>query len=102
MTADDLLVSPDFYSYFSSLRFLLDSDPSVWCVSAWNDNGKDGYISIEENGWAQKYYCYAAIMNTLNPTDVLYRSDFFPGLGWMLTKTLWAELKPKWPQKYAH
>ena len=31
--------------------------------------------------------------------DVLYRTDFFPGLGWMLTKDLWAELKPKWPPK---
>lgn len=50
IATDDLLVSPDFYSYFSALRFLLDSDPSVWCISAWNDNGKDGYISIEENG----------------------------------------------------
>ena len=47
-------MSQDFFSYFSALRFLLDSDPSVWCVSAWNDNGKDGYISIEENGEAKK------------------------------------------------
>ena len=43
-------MSPDFYSYFSALRFLLDSDQSVWCLSAWNDNGKEGYVSIEENG----------------------------------------------------
>lgn len=50
LITDDLLVSPDFFSYFSALRFLLDADPSVWCVSAWNDNGKEGYISIEENG----------------------------------------------------
>lgn len=30
----------------------------------------------------------------------LYRSDFFPGLGWMMTKQLWNELGPKWPEKY--
>lgn len=29
--------------------------------------------------------------------DALYRTDFFPGLGWMITKGLWNELKPKWP-----
>ncbi|URE47039.1 GNT-I family, partial [Musa troglodytarum] len=32
--------------------------------------------------------------------DALYRSDFFPGLGWMLTKTIWDELSPKWPNAY--
>lgn len=28
---------------------------------------------------------------------MLHRSDFFPGLGWMLTRDLWLELEPKWP-----
>lgn len=32
--------------------------------------------------------------------DLLYRSDFFPGLGWMLTKSIWDELSPKWPKAY--
>ena len=32
--------------------------------------------------------------------DALYRSDFFPGLGWMLTKSTWDELSPKWPKAY--
>ena len=30
----------------------------------------------------------------------LYRSDFFPGLGWMLTRTLWQELGASWPPAY--
>ena len=30
----------------------------------------------------------------------LFRSDFFPGLGWMLTRTLWEELGPTWPGAY--
>lgn len=30
----------------------------------------------------------------------LYRSDFFPGLGWMLSKSIWDELSPKWPKAY--
>lgn len=31
---------------------------------------------------------------------MLYRSDFFPGLGWMLAKPTWDELSPKWPKAY--
>lgn len=54
----------------------MDQDPSIWCVSAWNDNGKEGMVS--GNG-------------------LLYRSDFFPGLGWMMTKSLWNEFREKWP-----
>ena len=33
-------------------------------------------------------------------SEALYRSDFFPGLGWMLTKSMWSELSPKWPKAY--
>lgn len=75
---DDLNVAPDFYEYFLGTHELLLQDRSLWCVSAWNDNGKAGVI---DEGAAA----------------LLYRTDFFPGLGWMLTKELWAELAVKWP-----
>ncbi|KAJ7985387.1 hypothetical protein DPEC_G00351530 [Dallia pectoralis] len=75
---DDLEVAPDFFEYFRSVYPLLKSDPSLWCVSAWNDNGRDGYVDPGK-------------------PDLLYRTDFFPGLGWMLLKELWEELEPKWP-----
>lgn len=29
--------------------------------------------------------------------DLLYRTDFFSGLGWMLNKNVWEELRSKWP-----
>jgi len=32
--------------------------------------------------------------------ELLYRTDFFPGLGWMLERTLWQELEPRWPITY--
>lgn len=73
---DDLDIAPDFYEYFTATKPLLDKDPSLWCISAWNDNGKEGMV---------------------HRNDALYRTDFFPGLGWMLRKSLWDELKPKWP-----
>ncbi|XP_071763251.1 alpha-1,3-mannosyl-glycoprotein 2-beta-N-acetylglucosaminyltransferase a [Centroberyx gerrardi] len=78
---DDLEVAPDFFEYFRALHPLLKSDPSLWCVSAWNDNGRDGYVDPGK-------------------TDLLYRTDFFPGLGWMLLRELWEELEPKWPASF--
>ncbi|KAK1123384.1 hypothetical protein K0M31_008096 [Melipona bicolor] len=78
---DDLDIAPDFFEYFLGTYPLLVSDNSLWCVSAWNDNGKAGLVDE-------------------NAADVLYRTDFFPGLGWMLTRQLWAELSPKWPKSY--
>ncbi|XP_013884188.1 alpha-1,3-mannosyl-glycoprotein 2-beta-N-acetylglucosaminyltransferase a [Austrofundulus limnaeus] len=78
---DDLEVAPDFFEYFRALQPLLQSDPSLWCVSAWNDNGRDGFV---DPGRA----------------DLLYRTDFFPGLGWMLLRELWEELEPKWPASF--
>jgi len=41
---DDLEVSPDFLDYFQALYPLLKYDKTVWCISAWNDNGIDGKI----------------------------------------------------------
>jgi hypothetical protein len=29
-----------------------------------------------------------------------HRSDFFPGLGWMIPRRIWSELSPKWPRGY--
>ncbi|XP_076237692.1 alpha-1,3-mannosyl-glycoprotein 2-beta-N-acetylglucosaminyltransferase isoform X2 [Calliopsis andreniformis] len=78
---DDLDIAPDFFEYFLGTYPLLVSDNSLWCVSAWNDNGKAGLVDE-------------------NAADVLYRTDFFPGLGWMLTRQLWTELSPKWPKSY--
>ncbi|XP_067002975.2 alpha-1,3-mannosyl-glycoprotein 2-beta-N-acetylglucosaminyltransferase isoform X2 [Anabrus simplex] len=78
---DDLDISPDFFEYFLGTFPLLKGDPTLWCVSAWNDNGKVGLVDE-------------------NAPELLYRTDFFPGLGWMLTRDLWAELASKWPPSY--
>uniref|UniRef100_A0A3Q2NYL1 Alpha-1,3-mannosyl-glycoprotein 2-beta-N-acetylglucosaminyltransferase n=1 Tax=Fundulus heteroclitus TaxID=8078 RepID=A0A3Q2NYL1_FUNHE len=78
---DDLEVAPDFFEYFRALYPILRSDPTLWCVSAWNDNGRDALIDPSK-------------------AELLYRTDFFPGLGWMLLKELWDELEPKWPSAF--
>ena len=41
MVIDDLEVSPDFIDYFQALYPLLTVDETIWCISAWNDNGID-------------------------------------------------------------
>lgn len=78
---DDLDIAPDFYEYFLGTYPLLVNDSSLWCVSAWNDNGKAGLVDE-------------------HAPHLLYRTDFFPGLGWMLTRDLWLELASKWPKSY--
>ncbi|KAM3729144.1 putative alpha-1,3-mannosyl-glycoprotein 2-beta-N-acetylglucosaminyltransferase [Dirofilaria immitis] len=78
---DDLDIAPDFFEYFSATRPLLDVDKTLYCVSAWNDNGKSYLINKKQ-------------------PELLYRSDFFPGLGWMMTKDLWNELGFIWPDGF--
>ena len=76
---DDMMISFDFFSYFKAMRPLLDMDETVWCISAWNDNGKIGLVS---------------------DNSLFYRTDFMPGLGWMLTRPVWDELRVKWPPAF--
>ncbi|KAL0484649.1 alpha-1,3-mannosyl-glycoprotein beta, partial [Acrasis kona] len=73
---EDIEVAVDFFDYFSATAPLLDKDTSLFCVSAWNDNGMNAFV---------------------NDNRALYRSDFFPGLGWMTTRKFWEEVGPKWP-----
>lgn len=76
---EDLLIAPDFFEYFAATKTLLDEDASLLAVSAWNDNG---------------------MKQTVRDNKQLYRSDFFPGLGWMLPRRMWEELGPNWPRAY--
>merc|ERR1719223_553721 len=73
---EDLVVAPDFLTLFQSTAWLLDADDSLFCVSAWNDNGFNGHVASETG---------------------LYRTGYFPGLGWMIKRSMWDELLPKWP-----
>ena len=76
---DDIIISPDFFYYFISLANLLKNDDSLLAISAWNDNGRRGHVK---------------------DTSRLLRTDFFPGLGWMMPRRLWTEVEGKWPAIY--
>uniref|UniRef100_A0A914P408 Alpha-1,3-mannosyl-glycoprotein 2-beta-N-acetylglucosaminyltransferase n=1 Tax=Meloidogyne incognita TaxID=6306 RepID=A0A914P408_MELIC len=82
ITEDDLDIASDFFHYFNSTKPLLYSDPTIWCISAWNDNGNPSLVDWK--GGINK----------------LWRTDFFPGLGWMLTSELWIELRENWPGNF--
>ncbi|OQR71653.1 hypothetical protein BIW11_10872, partial [Tropilaelaps mercedesae] len=76
---DDLEISPDFFSYFKSLLSILEADKTLYCVSAWNDNGKANLIEKHR-------------------ATLLHRTDFFSGVSWMLTRSLWMQdLMREWP-----
>jgi alpha-1,3-mannosyl-glycoprotein beta-1,2-N-acetylglucosaminyltransferase len=62
---EDLQIAPDFFEFFAAVAPLVDSDDTVLAASTWNDNGVKGYV---------------------HDAEALYRSDFFPGLGWMISR----------------
>ena len=45
LVVDDLDISPDFFEYFAATFPILHADPTLWCVSAWNDNGKANMVA---------------------------------------------------------
>ncbi|XP_064626979.1 protein O-linked-mannose beta-1,2-N-acetylglucosaminyltransferase 1-like isoform X2 [Lineus longissimus] len=74
---EDLDIAPDFFSYFSQTLPLLDKDPSIYCISAWNDQGYE---------------------HSCSDPSLMYRVETMPGLGWLLKRSLYKnELEPRWP-----
>ncbi len=41
---DDMELALDFFSYFEATAAVLDADPSLYCVSSWNDHGQVGRL----------------------------------------------------------
>jgi alpha-1,3-mannosyl-glycoprotein beta-1,2-N-acetylglucosaminyltransferase len=77
---EDLRIAPDFFEYFEATAPLLDRDPTLLAVSAFNDNGFQGQVADPKR---------------------LLRSDFFPGLGFSFTRNTWvSDIGPKWPGGY--
>lgn len=76
---EDMEISPDFFSYFDAMLPILRSDPDLFCVSAWNDNGERDHVA---------------------DTKALFRTDFFPGLGWMMNRDFWDEIRTHFPNAY--
>jgi len=78
MLEDDFLLAPDAFSYFRRMSPLFDTDGTLYCVSAWNENGQTPFVSS---------------------TTAVYRTDCFPGLGWMWSRAIWTQLR-EWTPGY--
>jgi len=81
---EDIEIAPDFFEFFTAVTPVVDRDKNVLCASAWNDNGFKRLLHPDVSQSAGK----------------LVRSDFFPGLGWMMSRAVWEDLGPKWPRAY--
>ncbi|XP_045606907.2 protein O-linked-mannose beta-1,2-N-acetylglucosaminyltransferase 1 [Procambarus clarkii] len=76
---DDLLLSPDFLSFFQQTSWLLDVDPTIFCVNAFSINSYPGVAH--------------------DPT-VLRRFEMMPQFGWMVTRRWAREQHHAWiPEK---
>lgn len=74
---EDLDISPDIFYYFGQLLPVYESDPSVYCISAWNDQGYE---------------------HSCGDPSLVTRVETMPGLGWVLKRSLFKnELEPNWP-----
>ena len=59
---------------------MLEKDPTVFIASAWSDNGFSGLV---------------------RDPNSLRRTEFFPGLGWLLSRQLYErELESAWPREH--
>jgi len=76
---EDIEVAPDIFSYFGAMLPLVRADPDLYCVSAWNDNGYDTLVEDPR---------------------LAFRTEFFPGLGWMMDRSLWDEVRDRWAEAY--
>lgn len=76
---DDMILSPDFLLYFSQMcKFI--NDPTVYAISAFNDNGFVGQVEDDK---------------------MVYKTDFFIGLGWLVSGNIWRnEWSRVWPMNH--
>ena len=65
---EDIEIAKDFFSLMNATADLLDLDDTLLAISGFNDNGNEQIVSDRKR---------------------LVRSDFFPGLGWMMSRNVW-------------
>ncbi|VDM42774.1 unnamed protein product [Toxocara canis] len=77
---ENSLISNDFFEYFLAGEHLSSQDSSLFCISAWNDNGIPALI--------------------MHNNSLLWRTDFFSGVGWMISSSTWSDLIDEWPEVF--
>ena len=110
-------IKDDFYQYFERFGVALEADDSLYCVSAMNELGGGGILERKNTSFSQVFRSSSYktttsssfaptpfIPPTLYPSSASFaRSDTFLGKGgWMITKSLWNELKKDNNIDYSH
>ncbi|XP_050695667.1 protein O-linked-mannose beta-1,2-N-acetylglucosaminyltransferase 1-like isoform X2 [Eriocheir sinensis] len=75
---DDLILAPDFISYFHQTAPLLDIDDTIFCINAYNYNSFTPFAV---------------------DTSRMYREDILPAYGWMVNRRWSEETLPRWPKR---
>lgn len=101
---EDLEIAVDFFQYFFAMAELLDNDETILAVSAYNDIGQPQFVS--DPSTCLFSHLMSSTTNNLSNvfffslSELLLRSDFFPGLGWMISRRTWDEIGPRWPEGF--
>ena len=69
---DDLDIAPDFFEYFAALYPVLLADSSLWCVSAWNDNGKGDVTEDAPGSFIFDFFSRSSIVHFKNVQHTNY------------------------------
>ena len=85
---DDLVLAPDFVKYFYAMSRVMKVDPTLYCVSAHQDNAFFGTAYEPEPG----------SVTTLNPLDFDFRrGNHFMAPGWMTSREIYINVvRPRW------
>ncbi|KAK5576173.1 hypothetical protein RB653_007314 [Dictyostelium firmibasis] len=80
---EDLIMSPDSLEYFNHLSKLMNYDPSIFGISAWNDNGFKWNVEQARSNYDNKFS--------------FLRQDHFGGLGFLISKDIYKKrIEPNW------
>ena len=89
---EDLVVSASFHAFLTRARATYLADPTLFCVSLWSDLPPPP--------------AHTPRRRLLTLAAAARRTDFFPGLGWMVSRGRWAgsgvlDAWPAWPAEAA-
>ena len=68
---------------------ILSSDPSLYCVSAWNDNGQFPFV------FDNSIFFLLSLLIAM-----VLRTDHFMGVGWLIQANLWSSVRNFWNKQY--
>lgn len=107
---DDIEIAADFFDYFDAMAPLLVRDPTLLTVSVRHAGAgprrrtpsslRLSLLPPPRGGRTAQAFSDNGQPEHVADASAVYRSDFFPGLGWLMTLQLWKELGPKWPRAY--